>query len=387
MVKTGLDIFLQNTNKYKDRKIALIVNQTSVNQNLQYSWDLLQQAGLQIKTIFSPEHGLFATEQEMVAITNQPDFNCNIVSLYKDSYESLIPKDAQLNDIDLVIFDIQDIGARYYTYVNTMALFMKAIEDKDIEMLILDRPNPLGGKYIEGPLLDEDFYSFVGVFPIAIKHGLTPAELALLYKDIEKIDINLSIIKMEGWNRTMNFDDTELPWIPPSPNMPTVKTAVVYPGMCLFEGLNISEGRGTTTPFEVFGAPFINPNQLKKQLEDSKLEGVIFRPMYVKPTFNKFSGKVIGGLYIHVTDVQKFKPFLTAVALTQAIYNLHRDKFKFLKGVYEFNDKHPAFDLLAGSDVIRKMIFNNEKLSEIEATWKNDEREFLDLKKKYHLYE
>ncbi len=387
MITTGLENLINNIDQYKNRSIALIANQTSVTHNLKYSWDILKQKGIKLKRIFSPEHGLFSTEQDQYSVKNQPVVNSEIISLYGDSFNSLIPDDSCLDDIDLILFDIQDIGSRYYTYVNTMALFMKAIHGRDIEFMILDRPNPLGGHTHEGPLLSKDFESFVGIIHTPIRHGMTAAELALLYKDHHKLDINLSVTKMKGWKREMLYRDTGLPWIPPSPNMPTEYTAYLYPGMCLLEGTNISEGRGTTTPFCNIGAPYINPIEFIVYINTFKLQGITFRPIYFKPTFNKYSGDAIGGIYIHITDVDKFLPFLTGIAIVKAAYDLYGDDFKFLKGFfYEFNDTHPAFDLLTGGSKIRRMILDKKSLDVIKDSWKDEEQGFLQLKNRFGIY-
>ena len=386
MVQTGLEVFLKDAEKYKNRNIALIINQTSVTRDFRYSWDVLREKGLRVRRIFSPEHGLFAVEQDQIAVEHQKEFGCEVISLYGDRCESLIPDESCLKDVDLVLFDIQDVGSRYYTYLNTMALFMKAIQKTDIELLILDRPNPLGGEVIEGPLLERPFESFVGVFPVTVRHGMTAGELALFYRDRENVDTNVSVVRMKGWKRSMLYNETGLAWIPPSPNMPTVRTATVYPGMCLFEGLNVSEGRGTTTPFEVFGAPFIDPYELSERIASYDLDGVTFRPVYFKPTFQKYADRVVGGLYLHVTDDRRFKPFRTGVALVRAIHELYPEKLNFIKGVYEFNDIHPAFDLLAGKSRIRKMIQEHRPLDEIADTWRKDEQTFAVAKQEFHLY-
>ena len=386
MVATGLDILLGNTERLQNRKIALIVNQTSVTPALEYSWNLLKQKGVQLIRIFSPEHGLFATEQDQIAVNYQPDLGCELVSLYGSTPDSLLPDRALLDNIDLILFDIQDVGSRYYTYVNTLALFMEAVSGLDIEIMVLDRPNPLGGTLVEGPLLDPLFRSFVGIFPVPVRHGLTAGELAHLYRDYKQLDINLTVITMEGWRREMLFTETGLPWIPPSPNMPTVATAEVYPGMCLFEGLNVSEGRGTTTPFQFSGAPFIRPDELALRCRGYGLEGVLFRPAWFRPTFHKFSGEVIGGLWLQVTDPSRFRPFATGVAMTAALHELYPDELHFLRGVYEFNDTQPAFDLLAGKSHIREAIESGCETREILASWQSDEAEFFGSKQEYHLY-
>lgn len=386
MVATGLDILLRNTERFQNRNIGLIVNQTSVTPELKYSWNLLKEKGLHLKRIFSPEHGLFATEQDQIAVAYQPELGCELVSLYGDSAESLLPDKTLLDDLDLILFDIQDVGSRYYTYVNTLALFMEAVSGRDIEIMVLDRPNPLGGTIVEGPMLEPAFRSFVGIFPVPVRHGMTAGELAHLYRDLKKLDVNLSVIAMEGWNRSMLFPETGLPWIPPSPNMPTFTTAEVYPGMCLFEGLNVSEGRGTTTPFQLSGAPFIKPEELAGRLTEYGLEGIRFRPVWFKPTFHKFSGEIIGGIWLQVTDHAKFRSFATGVAMTAALRELYPGHVQFLQGVYEFNDTIPAFDLLAGNSSIRTSIENGCDITDVLATWKLDEAEFSDIKQNFHLY-
>ena len=265
--------------------------------------------------------------------------------------------------------------------------FMEAVSGRDIEIMVLDRPNPLGGAIVEGPMLDPAFRSFVGIFPVPVRHGMTAGELALLYCDFKKLDLNLSIIKMEGWRRSMLFPETGLPWIPPSPNMPTFATAEVYPGMCLFEGLNVSEGRGTTTPFQLSGAPFINPDELAERCREYGLEGVLFRPVWFKPTFHKFSGEVIGGIWLHVTDHSRFRSFATGVVITAALHELYTEHLQFLNGVYEFNDTIPAFDLLAGNSSIRNAILNVCATQGTLASWQSDEAQFSTLKQNFHLYE
>ena len=386
MVITGLDLLLLDTDVLKKRNVALVANQTSVDIGIEYSWNTLKERGVTLKRIFSPEHGLFTTEQDQIAVTNQPETGCDIVSLYGDSFGTLLPDRRFLDDIDLVIFDIQDIGTRYYTYSNTLALFMDAVEGLNIEILVLDRPNPLGGTAVEGPLPDPKYRSFVGILPVPPRHGLTVGELAHLYRNYKKLDINLTVQPMRGWKRQMLFPETGLHWIAPSPNMPTLKTALVYPGMCLLEGLNISEGRGTTTPFLHFGAPFIEPYDLKKSLDELELEGVIFRPTFFKPSFHKYSNEVAGGLFLHVCDPESFDAFSTAIAVTAALQRLYPQELRFLDEVYEFNTTFPAFDLLCGSGSLRRMISENRPFEELRASWKKDEAAFLSAKEIFHLY-
>lgn len=387
MVINGLDILLGNPDLLAGRSIGLIANQTSVSAQLDYSWTLLRRAGVKLTRIFSPEHGLFAVEQDQIAVGREPETGCEIVSLYGHNEQSLAPARELLEGLDLVLFDIQDVGSRYYTYVNTLALFMEAAQGLDIEIMVLDRPNPLGGELIEGPLLDPAFHSFVGVMPVPVRHGLTAGEIAHFYRDFKKLDLNLSVLAMQGWSRRMLFPETGLPWVPPSPNMPTFEVAGVYPGMCLFEGLNVSEGRGTTTPFLLSGAPFVDPEALAARLSSMPLEGVVFRPTWFRPTFHKYAGEVVGGIYLHVTDRERFRPFATGVAMTCALRELYGDRISFLDGVYEFRDDIPAFDLLTGSNAIRSMILDGQPAETIISSRQQDEASFAAIKPNFHLYD
>jgi uncharacterized protein YbbC (DUF1343 family) len=386
MIKTGLDIFIERSDEFKNRKVALIANQTSVTADLRYSWEAFQSKGIALKRIFSPEHGLFAVEQDQIAVHTQPSIGCEVVSLYGSHHGSLIPDLEHLTDVDVVLMDIQDIGSRYYTYVNTMALFMREINGLDLEFIVLDRPNPLNGISVEGPRLEKRYESFVGVFNVPVRHGMTAGELALLYKSVHKLDINLRIIPMKGWERPMYYKDTGLPWIPPSPNMPAEYIAYLYPGMCLLEGTNISEGRGTSVPFVNVGAPYMDAGQYSHSLNSLGLDGVYFRPICFRPTFNKYSGEIAQGVFIHITDINTFKAFATGVAIVKTAYDMYGNDFAFLKTVYEFNDTHPAFDLLAGSGAVRQMLEARDAYHAICNTWQAGEADFLESRKEYLLY-
>lgn len=385
MVTTGLERLLARIDHVRNRRIGIIANHTSVDRELRYSWDLLPAAGAAVVKIFSPEHGLFGTEQDQVPVSTAAVLPFDIVSLYGESFETLAPVEGHLHDIDCVLFDIQDVGARYYTYVNTMVYFMKALSGRDIEFIVLDRPNPLGGLLVEGPVLKKGFDSFVGALPVAVRHGLTAGELARLAADYFKLDVNLTVMEMTGWRRKMSYRETGLPWVPPSPNMPTPATALVYPGICLFEGTSVSEGRGTTTPFEVIGAPGLEPCGAAEALNGLGLPGVRFRPLWYRPTFNKYQGETIGGVGIHVTDTAGFRPFYTGVAMVRTLYDIVPG-FRFLDGVYEFNTAHPAFDLLTGSAAIREMIINGAPFERIADGWSKEEKVFAGITEEYRIY-
>jgi uncharacterized protein YbbC (DUF1343 family) len=385
VVITGLEKFISDSSPYKKRRIALIANQSSLSSNFKYTWDLFRKNNLNLVRIFSPEHGLFGSEQDQVPVKILPETDIEVVSLYGNSPESLMPQDEFLKDIDLLIYDIQDVGARYYTYLNTMIFCMKKVSRLDIEFMVFDRPNPLGGETVEGPILDMEYKSFVGMLPITVRHGLTSAEIALFAKDYYKFDLKLSVIKMEHWHRNLSFKDTGLSWVGPSPNMPLLETVNLYPGICLFEGLNISEGRGTTTPFEVIGADFIDPYELADYLNNLNLEGIIFRPIFFRPVFHKYNNKNIGGVYMHLRNNRNFKSFYYGIVIVKAILDLY-NKLEFLTDVYEFTSKYPIFDLLAGNSVIRECLLSGESSESIQNRWHKDEIKFLEIKKNYHLY-
>jgi uncharacterized protein YbbC (DUF1343 family) len=264
---------------------------------------------------------------------------------------------------------------------------MEACEKKGIPVIVLDRVNPIGGHLTEGPLIKSEFTSFVGLHPLPVRHGMTIGEIALYFRDKFYQRLDLTVIPLKGWRRFFWFDNTGLPWVMPSPNMPTIETAKVYPGMCLFEGTTISEGRGTTRPFEIFGAPFIEPEKLVRKLKDFKLKGVFFRALYFTPTFNKFSGELCGGAQIHITDREKFKPFKTAVAIILAIKELYPHVDLWRKPPYEYEFEKLPFDILSGSDKLRKDIEKGIKLKEMEQWWESENESFEKTRKLYLIYD
>jgi uncharacterized protein YbbC (DUF1343 family) len=289
-----------------------------------------------------------------------------------------------LRNLNTIVFDIQDVGSRYYTFIYTLSYIMEACAATDIEVVVLDRPNPINGVDVEGPVLERGYESFVGRFPIPIRHGMTVGELALLFQKEFGIQCRLNIIKMEGWNRRWLFPETGLPWVLPSPNMPTPDTALVYPGMCLFEGTNVSEGRGTTRPFEIFGAPWIDPDKFCNAV--SHLSGVTFRPLYFQPTFNKFAGQLCGGAQIHVTDSSKFQPVKMAVTLLAFLLKEYPGSFKWKDPPYEFVHDRLPIDILFGNSWIRESLEKGEHADQIESLWSSKLTDFIKLRQKYLLY-
>ncbi len=394
MVKTGLEILTEREWKFiKGKRIGLVANQTSITADFCYSLDTYKKnKELELVVIFSPEHGFYGAAQDMVPVKHQTIKRNNkkssvpIISLYGEKEESLKPHEKEFDLLDTLIFDIQDIGSRYYTYIYTMSNCMEACAEYKKMMVILDRPNPINGIHIEGPILEKDFSSFVGRYPILSRHGMTSGELAHLFNNYFSIGCNLEVIKMDGWKREMWFDETGIPWIPPSPNMPTLDTAIVYPGSCLFEGTNLSEGRGTCRPFEWIGAPWINADQFAETLNGQKLPGVYFRPIHFTPQFHKWKDEICKGIHIHITDRNKYKPVLTGVAIVASAFRLSPAKFKWREDPYEFVSDKLAFDLLAGSDKLREQIISGMPLEQISASWNDDCSKFQNIRKDFLLY-
>jgi uncharacterized protein YbbC (DUF1343 family) len=292
-----------------------------------------------------------------------------------------------LQDIDAMVIDLQDVGSRYYTFIWTMENSMKACSETNKSVVVLDRPNPIGGFHSEGPVLDMKYASFVGQHPLPLRHGMTIGEIGRYLRDEFYPSLDYHVIPLQGWQRKMWFDDTGLPWVMPSPNMPTLDSATVYPGMCLLEGTNLSEGRGTSRPFEIFGAPYVKPEMLLKRLQEFKLPGVIFRPLHFQPAFQKYSGILCGGAQLHITKREKFRPFKTGVAVIKAVHDLSPEYFQWGRPPYEYEREKLPIDILAGTDRIRKDIEEGESLESMEAWWKEQCQEFQrKVRKKYLMY-
>jgi uncharacterized protein YbbC (DUF1343 family) len=389
-VQTGLDRFEKNFPKeLKGARTGLVVHPASVNGKLEHGVDcLLTSKKIVLKALFGPQHGIRGeTQDNMIEWKGFRDKKTGlpVYSLYSDARR---PSARMLKDLDVLIIDMQDVGARYYTFIWTMELCMQACAELGIAVVILDRPNPLGGIHTEGPVLDSEYRSFVGLRPLTVRHGMTIGEIGSYLQDEYYPSLDLYVIKMQGWTRDMWFDDTGLPWVMPSPNMPTVDTAAVYPGMCLFEGTNLSEGRGTTRPFEIFGAPFMKPDDVVQRLNEFKLPGVVFRPLYFEPTFQKHSGKLCGGAQMHISDRDKFKSFKTGAAILKAAYDLYPRKFRWNRPPYEYEKKKLPIDILAGTDRFRKNIEGGRTLKYMEDWWKGQCQRFNgNVRKTYLFYE
>jgi uncharacterized protein YbbC (DUF1343 family) len=335
-------------------RIGALLHPASVSSKLEHASRILERFNgelFRLAAYFGPQHGFLGqTQDNMVEwkTYEHPRLHIPIYSLYGEHRE---PTAEMLQNIDAVVIDLQDIGARYYTFIWTLYLCMRACEKHGVHVVVLDRPNPINGLTIEGPILDSDYRSFVGLHPIHVRHGRTIAELALQFRNEAFLNCRLSILPVRNWKRAMWFDETGLPWVMPSPNMPTVETATVYPGMCLLEGTNISEGRGTTRPFEIFGAPFIETEQLCRELNDSKLPGVFFREAYFQPAFHKFAGQLCGGAQLHVVDRNSFRPFATGVEIIKRIRKLCGDQFQWKQPPYEYEWKRLPIEILIGGPI------------------------------------
>src|SRR5438477_8193545 len=333
-------------------RVGALLHPASVSSNLEHASQTLEKLSgelFQLRAFFGPQHGFLGqTQDNMIEWKSyeHPRLRIPVYSLYGEHRE---PSDEMLGDLDVLVVDLQDVGARYYTFIWTMYLCMRACERLNVHVVVLDRPNPINGVSVEGPLIEKGYESFVGLHSIPIRHGKTIGELATQFCHEAFPNCRLSILPMKNWERAMWFDQTGLRWVMPSPNMPTLASATVYPGMCLLEGTNISEGRGTTRPFEIFGVPFIDAASFYRQPKRLKLPGVYFRANYFQPTFNKFAGELCGGMQIHVFDRNVFRPFQTGVEIIRCIRKLYPESFAWKQPPYEYErDKLPIQILLGG---------------------------------------
>lgn len=384
-VRLGLERVLnEEKNILKGKRVGLICNQASVDNLYRYSVDLFRMTeDINLKAIFSPQHGFYSDVQDNMVESPHANYKgIPVFSLYSETRE---PTAEMLECVDTVVFDLQDVGCRVYTFIYTMANAMIACRRFGKSFIVLDRPNPIGDA-VEGNLLEKGHESFVGMYPIPMRHGMTVGELATLFNEEFNIGCDLYVVKMEGWNRKCFYDEFEAPWVMPSPNMPTVDTATVFPGSVFFEGTQVSEGRGTTRPFEIIGAPYIEAGRLADKMNAMNLPGVIFRPISFIPTFQKHANQNCGGVFLHVVDRNRFKPVITGIALLKNIRELYPEDFKWRNPPYEYVFDRNPFDVIAGTDRLRRMIESGAEITEIEAWWREDEQNFLDIRSKYLMY-
>ena len=385
---TGLDLVEKLWPKdLKGARVGLVAHPASVDRKIEHAVDVFRRSKkFRLAALFGPQHGIYGqTQDNMVewegfrdAATGLP-----VASLYGAVRK---PTAAMLENIDVLAIDLQDVGARYYTFIWTLDLCMQACREAGKTVVVLDRPNPIGGHITEGPVLRQGYHSFVGLRPLPVRHGMTVGEIGQYLEDKYHPGMHYRVVPMQGWNRRSWFDQTLLPWVMPSPNMPMLDTALVYPGMCLLEGTNLSEGRGTTRPFEIFGAPFVHPPTLVDHLREFRLPGVTFRPLYFEPTFQKHAGILCGGAQIHITDREKFKPFRTGVAILKAVHNTWPRDFAWKQPPYEYEEVKMPIDILAGSGQLRKDIEAWKDIKDMEAWWKDELKGFEKVRKKYLLY-
>jgi uncharacterized protein YbbC (DUF1343 family) len=388
-VQPGLEVLLDEPAPILGRKIGLVTHHSAVTCDLQHAVRLLNAGrGWSLTALFGPEHGIWGEAQDMAHVEHSDDplSGLPVYSLYGRSEADLVPRRDVLRTLDALVIDLQDIGSRYYTFIYTMAICMREAAALGLKVIVLDRPNPIDGYHLEGNIREEKYSSFVGMFPLPTRHGMTAGELARYFNEVFHLQCDLTVVPMRGWRRGMWWGDTGLPWVIPSPNMPTVYTATVYPGMCLIEGTNLSEGRGTTHPFEFFGAPWLNPFRLAERLNALELPGVRFRPHYFLPQFQKHAGKVCGGVELHVTNRGVFEPYRTGLWCVKVARDLDPEHFDWRRETYEFVSDRLAIDLLAGSSRYREIVERGGNVDEWVAEWEEQLREFAHLREEFLLY-
>lgn len=385
---TGLDVFQDGYwRKLRGYRLGLLSNQASVDSQLKSAKEII--SGLlpgQLKALFGPQHGYWGVDQENMVETDHShdrELNIPLFSLYSKTRE---PSPEMLDLIDILIVDLQDVGTRVYTFASTMLNCLKAASKSSKKVLILDRPNPLGGEMVEGNLLRRKLYSFVGPFSLPMRHGLTMGEMAQIFNKVFNIESDLDIVPMNGWNRSMIWQDTGLNWIMPSPNMPLPETAQVYPGQVMWEGTNLSEGRGTCRPFEIFGAPFLDTKSIKQRLAPETTAGCHLQEILFRPTFHKWEGEICRGFMIHILDPHAYRPYFTAIALLRAVIETHGEQVTWREPPYEYEYENMPIDVILGDPSLRREIEKGENLFKIKERWIEELKDFLEWRKPFLLY-
>jgi uncharacterized protein YbbC (DUF1343 family) len=398
-VRPGISTLLDGGSaELRGLQTGAILNPTSVDADLRHDVDLLhgpaRAQGVRLAALFGPEHGVRGDAQYLEEVASAVDARTGLPehSLYGKDFASLSPRDEDLRGLDALVFDIQDVGARYYTYLATMGLCMQAAAKNKLRFVVLDRPNPIGGLAVEGGIVHPGFESFVGLWPVSARHGLTAGEMARMLNAPASeggfsIGCELAVVPMSGWTRASLFSSTGLPWVLPSPNMPTLDTALLYPGMCLLEGTNLSEGRGTTRPFEIFGAPWLDGAALSAALAAEKLPGARFRPCAFTPTWDKHKGARCQGVQIHIDDAQALDGVRIGVACLVLARAQDPARFRWRTEKYEFVDTIPAIDLLAGSGSFRAGVEAGRSVEQLCAAWEAERSAFARRRERFLLYE
>ncbi len=388
MIRVGLENLSGKDDILHGKRLGLLCNQASTDSALQHSRDvLLARYGGQLTCLFSPQHGFFSEKQDNMIESDHATDPVSGLPLFSLYGETRKPDAAMFDHLDLLLIDIVDVGTRVYTFLYTMAYCLEAAAEYGKQIVVLDRPNPVGGLAVEGNILKADCNSFVGLYPIPMRHGMTFGELALFINKEFHIGADLEVIPMEGWKRSMLFSDTGFPWIAPSPNMPTPETALVYPGQVIWEGTNCSEGRGTTLPFEFVGAPFWNHDEIIKELAATDLPGCHFRPLVFQPTSGKWVETPCNGFQIHVTDRERFLPYRTSLALLQVVMRCYPEEFSYKEPPYEYEFERLPMDLILGDRELRIALENGEAVAELERRWQPELNEFVEKRQNYLMYD
>jgi uncharacterized protein YbbC (DUF1343 family) len=387
-VLTGIEVLLNGKRDLiSGARVGAVVHPASVLSDLRHTADALFNCrDFRLVSLFGPQHGARGEKQDNMVESEfyrDPDTDLPVHSLYGETRR---PTEEMLKDIDVLLYDLQDAGTRVYTFIYTMAYCMEACASFKKRMIVLDRPNPINGKQVEGNRLDPNFSSFVGLYPIPMRHGMTTGELALLFNSEFGIHCDLTVVEMEGWQRNYWFDQTGLPWIHPSPNLPTLDSVIVYPGSVLMEGTCLSEGRGTTRPFELIGAPFIQSRKYAERLNAIELPGVWFRPVYFQPTFQKWAGEMCGGIQIHVQDREVFKPYLTGLAVIAVARDLYPEFFQWRNPPYEYEHEKLPIEILCGGRTVLDLLEKGASIDQIEQSWARDVESFIKQRHAYLLY-
>jgi uncharacterized protein YbbC (DUF1343 family) len=387
-VATGLDVFRDESWKqWEKSRLGLLSNQASLDSRYRTASAVISQTlPGRLKALFGPQHGFSGEDQDNMIETGHArdrELNVPVFSLYSEVRE---PSSEMLDLIDGLVVDLQDVGTRVYTFASTLLGCMKAAARSGKKVIVLDRPNPLGGDRVEGNLLRPELYSFVGPYRLPMRHGLTLGEMARLFNHVFALDCDLHVVPLKGWSRTMLWSETGLRWMMPSPNMPLPETALVYPGQVLWEGTNVSEGRGTCRPFEMFGAPFLDPKGIRNRLQPEDAEGCLLQDISFLPTFNKWQGELCRGFFIHVTNPLTFQPYRFSLSLLSAILANHRRDFRWKEPPYEYEYNRLPIDLILGDSSLREHLEGSEELNSLQSLWKEELREYLEWREPFLLY-
>ncbi len=400
MLRTGAEVLLDGqVAELRGRRLGVLCNPSSLVRSRTPPWrrshlvDALLEQGCDVVRLYGPEHGLWSTAQDLIAVEGgeDPVFGREVTTLYGRSFDTLTLQPEALDGIDTLIFDVQDVGSRYYTYFATLCMALDSCARRGVQVVVLDRPNPLGGETIEGGYLPEKYRSFVGWLDLPQRHGLTIGEIARLYTAEAGLDVALKVVQCDAWDPANYLDEQDFGpagscWYAPSPNMPTVQTAVVYPGGCLIEGTRLSEGRGTTRPFELVGAPYLDARRYAAAIERRQVPGLVVRPMRYEPTFQKFSGLVCGGVAVEVSDRRQFAAVRAGLALIDAAMELAPEHFQWRTEVYEFVSDRLAIDLLMGGTHAREVLEARGTLDQATCDFADAERQFARRARPHLLY-